>query len=199
MFYMGVDTGINSTGIICLNDKMEVEMAENIVIPKGIENRKAKFNYMSDYFYEFLDGIEHLIRGCFMEDHILRRISKKSTSIFDINRLDGRFEQILYSFGIPFSYVQVDHIKQLVDCTTRDKKDLIHDRVLSYYAEDFSSYGNGKMDMADAYILARLLANVPKFKKGPKQFCRRYPNEGAILQNYSAFINLKGDENARSS
>ena len=145
---------------------------------------------MCERFKEFINLFKLNIRGCFLEDHMLRRISKKSTSIFDINRLDGRFEQILYEDCVPYLYVRVDHIKQAVDCTTRDKKSLVAGRVKDYFNQDFSSFGSSEDDMADAFILAKLLSEIPQFKKNPKDYTKLFPNIGSILQNYSAFIDL---------
>lgn len=190
--YLGIDTGINSTGLIALNDKFRVVHAENFAAPKHLETRKAKGNFMLDSFFGFLEMVGKDICGCFLEDHILKKISRKSTSIFDINRLDGRFEQELYRFKIPYSYIRIDHIKWMVDCHTRSPKGDIAKGVKSKWNEDFYSFGKDHYDdMADAYILARMLRLIRDFKKGPREFTKKYEYVGDILKDYSAFFKFK--------
>ncbi len=189
--FLGIDTGLTSTGLCLVNTEGKLEVAESIVVPKNFEDRNRKIDWISNEFELFVRYYKSIykIRFCFMENHANMRISRKSKSIYDLNRLDGRFEQILKDNNTDLLYIEPQHIKYFVGCNLRSGKEKVIQNTYEIYGVNFESFGKSESDVTDSFILSMLLYEIGNFKKNPKEYAKKYPNKSSILLNYSAFVN----------
>lgn len=146
MNILGIDQSLTSTGLIVLNDKVE------IVHQELVETKVKDFDLEIERLIHIKNKVWVIAKQFNIEKAYMEGFSFKSKghSLFQLGGIGYLIRELFYDKKIPLFIVEPTKLKKFVTGKGQCKKELILLKVFKKWGIEFDSN-----DLADAYSLAR--------------------------------------------
>lgn len=144
MNIMGLDISLTGTGLVVLNDKLEI-VRQSLITSKPIADRFNRFHGILDSIMS--DVRTHQPKIVFIEGY---SYNSNGGSMFDRAELGGIIKKALWDKKVKFEELAPTSLKKFITGKGNAPKELMMLKVFKRFGVEFSSN-----DLCDAYCLAR--------------------------------------------
>lgn len=141
---MGLDISLTGTGLVVLNDKLEI-VRQSLITSKPIADRFNRFHGILDSIMS--DVRTHQPKIVFIEGY---SYNSNGGSMFDRAELGGIIKKALWDKKVKFEELAPTSLKKFITGKGNAPKELMMLKVFKRFGVEFSSN-----DLCDAYCLAR--------------------------------------------